>query len=379
MVPFLQNYLLYYLLENMGKSNIIISTFHCVPNYGAVLQAFCLQEYLGQYADQVQILNYCPRALTDEYKNINSYSLGSIVMSILTLPNFLKKKKAFKNFEHNCLKLTSSKYFKQEHIADFSDYSVVVGSDQIWNPQITAGFDSVYFGQWPASKVSKIVSYAASIGKGNYSDEEKSVIKRLLEKVHAISVRENEANTILTQELNICKPVTTVLDPTLLAGASILQKLVKPVSYKKYLLIYNLTGNPILNKLAEEVALKKGLRIVEICGKRVLKKSSKEHTIILDAGPIEFVSLFNQADYVVTDSFHGTAFSIIFHRPFITVPHKTRGSRMINLLSKAGLIDRLSDSFSDSLCNQTIDWNSVDENIAKERAISEKFIRENIL
>lgn len=363
----------------MENKNIIIATFHCVPNYGAVLQAFCLQEYLKQYTNNVQILNYCPSSLTKEYNSINTYSLGSIVTSFLTLPHFLKKKNAFSKFQKKYLKLTSPICIHRDQIPSYNGYTLVVGSDQIWNPQITQGFESVYFGIWNASKVSKIVSYAASIGKANYTNFEINELRDLLRNVSAISVRESEASNTLKDNVGVEGEVITVLDPTLLAGRSVLMKLVHSVKIKEYLLIYNLTGNPKLYELAEQISRERNLKVIEISGIRRLFSFLSPHKIILDAGPVEFVSLFYYADYVVTDSFHGTAFSIIFHRPFVTVPHKTRGSRIVNLLSKAGLMNRLSDSISDSLCNDNIDWESVDKNITKERIISENFVKDNIL
>lgn len=349
-----------------------IVTFHCVPNYGAVLQAYGLQEYLKTVFKEVRVLDYRPATLLKEYKNINSYSLGSVVFSIWSLLPFIAKKKYFAQFE----KRFNLSDVVGKNAEDFkgltSDY-LFCGSDQIWNPDVTHGFDPVYFGAFKTNSNPKIISYAASLGKNVFSKQELFRMKTLLEHVNVISVRETDAQDLLSKDLNI--EATVVADPTILAGSEVFNPLVKDVRYKKYLFVYTLTNNPKTLQVAKEVAKKKGLQIVQVNGNR--KPFHKpNHTIINDAGPEEFLSLLYHADFVVTDSFHGTVFANMFHVPYITIPHKTRGGRMVTLLSELGMLDCLTELVDVS--EKSIDWSVVDSNLLRIRKISIDFINKSL-
>ncbi len=349
-----------------------IVTFHCVPNYGAVLQTYGLQEYLKTVVKEVRILDYRPNALLKDYRNINYYSVGSVVMSLYSMLPFLAKKRAFSKFE----KRMNLSVITGKQARDFKnvkcDY-LFCGSDQIWNPNVTDDFDPVYFGAFPMNDTPKVISYAASLGKSIFSNKELYQMRKLLEHVDAISVREKEAQKILKDYLGI--ESVLVADPTILANPEVFKSLVKDVRYRNYLFVYTLTNNPRTLQVAKQVADMKGLLIVQVNGNRKsLSKSS--HIIIHDAGPEEFLSLLYHADFVVTDSFHGTVFSNLFHVPYITIPHKTRGGRMVSLLTELGMQNRLTE-FSD-ICEIPIDWAVVDDNIRRIRDISIHFINQSL-
>lgn len=349
-----------------------IVTFHCVPNYGAVLQTYGLQEYLKTVVKEVRILDYRPNALLKDYRNINYYSVGSVVMSLYSMLPFLAKKRAFSKFE----KRMNLSVISGTQASDFKkvkcDY-LFCGSDQIWNPNITCGFDPVYFGAFSMNGTPKVISYAASLGKSIFSNEEISQMGKLLGSVDDVSVRENKAQKILADSLGINSVL--VADPTILAGSDVFQSLVKNVKYRNYLFIYTLTNNPMTLQVAKQVATKKGLLIVQVSGNRKsLGKSS--HIIIYDAGPEEFLSLLYHADFVVTDSFHGTVFANLFHVPYITIPHKTRGSRMDSLLTELDMKNRLTEN--SDICESPIDWSVVEKNICRLREQSIQFISQSL-
>lgn len=349
-----------------------IVTFHCVPNYGAVLQAYGLQEYLKTVFKEVRVLDYRPATLLKEYKNINSYSLGSVVFSIWSLFPFMEKKRAFSNFEKR-FHLSDVRGKTVDDFCDITSDYLFCGSDQIWNPDVTHGFDPVYFGKLRINGKPKVISYAASFGKSIFSKQELFQMKTLLEHVDVVSVREKEAKELLDKELNITS--TMVADPTILAGSEVFKPLIKSVDYKQYLFVYTLTNNPVTLQIAKDVAKKKGLQIVQVNGNR--KPFHKpNHTIINDAGPEEFLSLLYHADFVVTDSFHGTVFANMFHVPYITIPHKTRGGRMVTLLSELGMLDCLTEQADVS--EKSIDWSVVDKNLLRIRKISIDFINKSL-
>lgn len=357
----------------MINKKALIVTFHCCPNYGAILQTYGLYQFLKNIFKEVEVLNYQPKSLMDEYKNINTYSLNSIVASVWALPSFLRKKKRFSKFIQR-INLSSSLYSDSNQIENTSAQYCFVGSDQIWNPEITKGFDKVYFGKIAHKKTYKVISYAASFGKSEFTNNELKLLKSLLSGVDVVSVREEGAKRLLDTRLNIQSQV--VLDPTLLAGCACFRPFVHNVSNAgDYLFVYTLDQKPetVIRPLARKIANRQNLKIIEINGNRKALRLV-EHQVIYDAGPIEFLTYLANAKYVVTDSFHGTAFSLLFHRNFITVPHKTRGSRMISLLSMVNLLNRVcSDSFDVDL-DSPIDWLAVDKSLSVAREQSESFI-----
>lgn len=354
------------------KEKAGILTFHCVPNYGAVLQAYGMQQALEKYFDHVEMIDYRPKAVMAEYHVINFYSIFSTAMSIWSAIPFLQKKHKFSRFAKNRMHLSAA--YPQSSPLQGMDM-VVLGSDQIWNSEITRGLDPAYFGNLVWKDRPYVISYAASLGKAKLNDQECTQFKTLLTGIDAISVRESEAKDLL-QSLTE-KEISVVIDPTLLAGVDCFASLVKPVPYSRYLLIYSLTGYKETQDLAVKVAKYLGLRIVEISGRRK-GLISKGHTTIYTAGPEDFLSLIASADFVVTDSFHGTVFSLLFHRQFLTVPHKTRGGRMQNLLSLCNLTERMTASFKKELVLDPVDWNSVDHQLELARKESETFLRKAV-
>lgn len=360
----------------MIREKAIIITFHCCPNYGAVLQTYGLYQYLKSIFQEVEVLDYRPSSLMNEYKYINTYSLGSIVVSIWSLFPFLKKRMRFSAFLRH-INMSRNTILCVNDIKQIDAKYCFVGSDQIWNPEITHGFDKVYFGGIPHSDPFFIISYGASLGKGMFSQEEKIQLKQLLQGISAMSVRESSAKDMIEKDFKINADV--VLDPTLLAGRFVFDKFVINKQKEEYLFIYTLSQNPneVVRPLAQQIANEKRLRIIEISGNR--KGFNKvTHKVIYDAGPVEFLSILANAKYVVTDSFHGTAFSLLFHRQFLTIPHRTRGGRMISLLSIVGLEHRLAALDNVHQMDMPIDWTDVDKRLDSARKRSAEFIMKSI-
>ena len=355
------------------KADIV--TFHSVPNYGAVLQAYALQEYLKTLCDKVEIVDYRPNELLHEYKRINTYSFFSIAHSLWSLFPYTKKLSKFAKFRSNFLSLSKSTGKNIEELGTITSDVVFLGSDQIWNPEITNGVDSAYFGKFKWLDQPTIASYAASVGKAEFTLEEQGKIVCLLKDVDFVSVREDEAKQLLSPYTD--KEIYTVVDPTILAGRQCFDNLVNSVPLQNYVLIYSLTGNPDTEAMAVKVSKYLEAPIVELSGRRkgFVKKN---HKTIYTAGPTEFVSLIANATYIVTDSFHGTAFSLLYHKKFISIPHKTRGGRIINLLSICNLSDRMTNKFEKELIDNDIRWEDVDSKIAYAKEKSEDYIKEVI-
>ena len=216
------------------KYNIL--TFHCVPNYGAVLQAYGMQEYLKKYTEDVSIIDYRPNYLLKEYKYINTYSLKSVAFSFLSLFSYGIKRKKFDKFISEGFSLTEKMYNSNRELSELKPDYLFLGSDQIWNPQITNGFDPAFFGELNTVNHPVVISYAASLGKGSFSSDEKEELKSLVSGLDYVSVREEEAKNILGELTS--KDIEVVCDPTILAGRECFDKFIKPVKHKKYLLFY---------------------------------------------------------------------------------------------------------------------------------------------
>ena len=357
------------------ENKAAILTFHCVENYGAVLQTFGLQQYLKNYFSEVVVIDYRPAHLTSEYELINTYSFFSVIASLWALPTFKRKKNKFKRFIKRNIKVSPKKYFTAEGLEAVRMDVLFLGSDQIWNPQITSGVDPVYFGNLNWKCRPRIVSYAASIGKNNLSKKEEQEFRKLLANVDSISVREYEAKNIISVLTD--NTIAVVADPTILAGKGCFERFVCEPSGQKYVLLYSLNGYKETSAMAVKISKYLGIDLIEISGRRKSFLGSG-HRTIYSADPKDFVSLIGNAEYVITDSFHGTVFSLMFHKRFVTIPHKTRNGRIYGLLDSCDMLDRLTFGFDRKLMTQEIDWKNVDNCLNGLKEKSDCFIREAI-
>lgn len=357
-----------------------IVTFHSVHNFGAVLQAYGLQEYLVSKGHDVYIIDYCPEYLKERYKTF-SYSRAvsnrglskykSIIREILVCP--IRKWRAvyFSRFIRKSLRLHSLDSLDSNN--DFDAF--VFGSDQIWNPLICHGFDPMFFGDYKSIKGKRLIAYAPSVGSLKHFDDKQK--KKFLEKLipfHAISCREAEPAKFISQGLD--RVVPTVLDPTLLAGRDIFEKIATPMDKQKpYLLLFTLGNNDRTSAIAYNIAKKKGLRVIEIVSYQIsiAKRSAKQAVSVND-----FLGYIYSAEVVVTSSFHGTAFSILFGRDLYYVPDDSKtGERAANLLQMFGLGNRVWDVNND-MDTISIDYNRVDAILDVERKKSMRFIEQSL-
>jgi hypothetical protein len=342
---------------------IAILTFFKSGNFGGELQAYALQKKLRVLGYDVEVLhqlrpnnkefvktkNFLPIInLVDKVskKNkINSFLSKKIssVASIVFNKRYRLRQDRFNDFEDNHINLTKKIFRSFDDLYDQKfDYDIfIVGSDQVWN--YTNGFSpEPYFLTFVKNNAKKI-SYAASIGHSVIPDEIKGQYVNWFNNIDFISTREEQAEEIVKKLTD--KEAITVLDPTfLIKKEEWLSYLpTKEIINTPYLLIYTLVESPYIFKLAREIADKKKLKIVRVISQCWTREHPDGVKNIYDAGPIEFVSLFQHASFVLTNSFHGTAFSINFNIPFFSIPRKTKknNSRFINILNQTNLSDRL--------------------------------------
>jgi hypothetical protein len=328
----------------MKKIGII--TFHKAHNYGAVLQAFALKTFLEIKGFSVSFIDYDPpflaknKLFTFTLKRGIFFSLKLLLLDIFLLLSKLQKRDKFNRFIatylNSELRVTNEKGF--EVTADY--LAIIIGSDQVWNVRLANGVNPVYFGMFKrASQGTKLISFAASFADYKISETEKDMIQNALRAFDAISVRENEGKDFLYSCFSI--PSKLVMDPVfLLSKQAWLAALPQPKSSDlgKYVLVYSIGHEHSCNKLADKICSRLGVK--KICLNAYLDKGVFRNKF-QKASPVDFVHLFANAEFVVTSSYHGTAFSLIFNRNFYSIAHNNeKDSRQLTLLGRLGLSDR---------------------------------------
>ncbi len=321
-----------------------ILTFHCAHNYGAVLQCYALQEYLKSLGYDARVINYRPKYLFKAYRIINRRGfktsnpvrlIRNLFHELLMAPIRCVRRYRFNRFIRTNLILTPA-VSKNAIPSDFDAY--VVGSDQIWNPDITRGFDNVYFCDFHFRKGDRrYLSYAASAEMDSLNAEDADFYRTALVNLDSISVREGGLKEML-QPLSQ-KEIAHVLDPALLIDRGMWGKIASDNPVKgRYVLVYQVREDKETEKIAQQVADQLGIRVVSL----VAKVDAFRSNACLTAAPEHFVTMIRDADCVITTSFHATAFSIIFNRPFYAVRlNDGKDSRVGSLLESLGLVDRL--------------------------------------
>ena len=316
----------------MNKIGIL--TFQFAHNYGALLQAYALKEYLDKYYT-VEVLNYIPKKVKYEY-SINPFFSNSFKVflgKIKKIPKRMKQYSKFESFKKEFLHLDKKIYKEEDFERKVSqlDY-VVVGSDQVWNTSLTGNIET-YFSV-PGAK--NKISYAASFGSTDIDTFQKETIGKYLREYNAISVREKSAVDIIKNETNI--NVDLVCDPVFLLSKDKWNALISKISRKeikdKYILFYSLKNDLELRKIAKKISNDTNLPI--FCIHPTMSKFFDGEKLLNDVGPIEFVWLISNAHCVVSDSFHATAFSIIFRKKmyyYDASNHNTRVKSIIDILN----------------------------------------------
>ncbi|MBQ7031837.1 MAG: polysaccharide pyruvyl transferase family protein [Bacilli bacterium] len=323
--------------SNKQKKEIGILTFHASQNYGAVLQAYALNKKLGS---KCEIINYYSKPVYDYYspfsvKKYGGLSLKNILKTIYKLPYNLIRLFVFNDFRYKYLPSSERIYNKRELENYSNNYKcLVTGSDQVWNSDITKEDCDIYYLNFQTE--AKKYSYAASIGKNSININEEKILKKISQEYHSITVREERLQTILS-DLKIKSEV--VVDPTLLLTKNEWEEIAsKNEISKDYIFVYALEETKEFINVVNAASNKYNLPIVHLGNKKLFEN------VLLNnykASPNEFITLLKNAKYVVTNSFHGTVFSIIFNKNFISVPHTTRSVRQENLLERVNLKEHL--------------------------------------
>jgi hypothetical protein len=338
---------------------IALLTIQNANNYGAVLQAFAMQEVLKRYGE-VEIVNYENRHISRSFDLVrvkpSFHGLLGTGKDIFRLFPRYRAIKKFKQFIAAKFHLTESMTHADLLNGKIPKYDVyVAGSDQIWNPICVNGrgvIDSAYFLDFAPSEAKKI-SFASSIGGHKYSEAEAGQVKQLLARFEQLAVREKDTQTYLQNLL--ARPVHHVLDPTLLLNSEEwldAADLSNNIGKADYILLYTVPKIPLIREAVDFFAEKLGLRVISL--EQSLTAGARVDEQIRDAGPKEFIELFANASFVVTDSFHGTCFALNFKKSFVSVSSGKHSNRIESLLQLVGLEERLVKNHQD-LANISVD------------------------
>lgn len=352
-----------------------ILTFHRAHNYGAVLQCYALQETLKRMGHSVQVIDYRQPWIEDFYSLFCWNMIRRNATSVKSLYSYLKaslkkwilaprKSSDFRKFRERFLDM--SEPCGVDIPQDYDCY--LIGSDQLWSLHCLGGeADKVYMGEFERPEGSSLVGYAISADMKSVHASA-SLLRKYVPEFDAISMREKQIADAV-EEITGCT-CETCLDPTLLGDASIWDQVKAEVPEGEYVLVYEVRWNPQtkgkLRRKAEELAASVSPRC------RVIDVSRVDRPVE------EFVSLFRNASYVVTTSFHGIVFSIIFGIPFYAFPlWGGYDLRYKALLENLGAEDRIM-SFDDVIIPGTMDFKSLREKLSLWQKSSYAFIERNL-
>lgn len=371
-------------------------------NYGSMLQAYATQQVLDNLGIENEIINIDENIDFSKGKKkyymtqITNFTFIKSKLGMVKLKFYRKLKKnlrkniairekKYKEFETK-FRLTKAYKTYQELTEKCNDYSsVLVGSDQLWLPvNVVADY---YTLNWVPNEVNKI-SYATSFGVSTVPEKYKEKYKKFLDRINYLSVRE-EVGCKLVKELS-SNEATLVCDPTLLLTKDEWMGIQseEPIIKEKYILCYFLGSNIEHRKFAERLKEKTGCKIVSL---NHADEYVKYSDIFADEtpyniGPAEWINLIRNAEYVCTDSFHGTVFSLLNNKKFFTFRRYNNfskvstNSRIDSLLNIVDLHDRLLNGDEEILdcIEKQIDYEQVNKKLDKFRNESKEFLKKSI-
>lgn len=365
-----------------------ILTYHFADNYGAVLQAYALQRYLQELNLDAYLVDFDPDHVarggrfwlpTSKKKLRANLIIGyqKYVRLRSRLSGNQKQRQQFQVFRDAHLDIQGIRYrsLKQLQKNPPECDAYVCGSDQIWNPSPQYGVEPAYYLDF-GSEETKRIAYAASFGRGSVDAEYHAEIAPLLKRMDHIGTREESGVQVVREIANV--EASWVPDPTLLISdySPIIAEF-EPE--REYLMSYVLRDGGYINKVLEHVSKQLGIEVVVPHNPmKRWKGIGKE----IDPGPSEWLARIKAARVVITNSFHGTVFCILFKKPFISVglsgQHSQLSERAISLLGRLGLMDRFITDYNsqqiDTLIQAEIDWEGVESQIQVWRSEARQYL-----
>ena len=361
-------------------------TFYHIHHYGALLQAAATQRAVEALGAECEIVDYYVNQDNALFRKPTG--LGSLAADTHTALHYKAletRYQRFEKFSKDHLRISGHRFESLEELrrAELPYDLILSGSDQIWNPKIfpDGHFDPVFFGAFSDQRK---IAYAPSFGIPRIPEEMEEELRGYLEDFSHVSARETQGREILREITG--KEFPVVLDPTLLLDKAQWSAMAHtPQRYpgteknapQGYILCYCISKPGALEPYISQLAEKTGLPVVQLCGIR--RKVHPKARCILDAGPAEFLALFQNASYVCTNSFHGTVFSVQFQKPFFTAvaPSELAAperSRTFSILCRLGLTDRIIGKGDTADLEAEIDWAGASARLAEARKSSMSYL-----
>ncbi len=368
------------------NKKIDVITLHRIVNYGSVLQAYATQYILEKLGYKVEFIDYYPermhmlgmlKRIKNKSERLKKNIFFRMAARTVMFPSYILRFTVFKSFIKKHLNLTKKVYKTEEDLEkDIPDADVYcTGSDQVWNTGWNERIDYPFFLKFvPENK--KCISFSASFGKSKLEDWEKEETKQLLSKYSYLSMREKSGVDIV-KNLGFDNAIN-VVDPTLMLNREEWNKLASD-KYKNedYIFVYNLNRNKKIDMYVQNLAKDKNLKIyyVSYSLHEFYKKGKMKCNVKVE----DFLALIKNAKYVVTDSFHATAFSINFNTQFMIVFPEKYSTRVKNILEITHLENRIVKNTEDvSLSDNKIDFKEANEILKNQRKIAKDFINRSL-
>ena len=366
------------------KKNIGIMSMQRIYNYGSFMQAYALKHTIEGLGCQVQFVDYRKESpLIKDEKSTNLQKIKKVFgghAKLLHKIQYILHKRHFSKYQGK-LELTEKNNYNPELDV------LVIGSDEVFNliqSNENVGYSLELLGKDNNAK--KAISYAASFGNTTLEKIEKydktADFKRYLSKLNAISVRDKNSEKIVKELTG--KDALINLDPVLIYDFVADRNFVfEPQTEEKYMILY--AYNDRVSKeearIVKNFAKKNRLKLYSIGGAQPFADK------FIDCAPEEILAWFKYADFIVTDTFHGSIFSIIMNRPFSAIVRKSKGvgygneEKLSYLLKKLGLTNRIAESKEDieSVLTQTVDYTEANRIIENERNKTEEYLRGELL
>lgn len=297
--------------------NIGLITIHHTINFGAVFQAYGLFKYINTEFDGCcEFIDYRMNQKkligeSEKKKSIVMVRFGQLLHIRETLAN-RKTRMAFEEFWKSQYRMSPKTIYGDSEVGndDFNYDICISGSDQIFNLDLTNDSKAFFLVN---AKNSKKIAYSSSFGMFGLAEQRKADVKKMLSSYSAISVREKEEAEMLSVEMN--RVVLSTCDPVFLLSKDEWLSIAKPVTVpKRYILIYSMSSNPNVKMTVRWLLAREKMPVLIV--KNGVYDLGVRGREIKGIGPREFLSIISNATYVVTNSFHGTAFSTIFEKPF---------------------------------------------------------------
>lgn len=366
-------------------------------NYGSILQSYALSKLVESLGYECEVLDCdisTPIIKICNYRLKRYRVLGLFGFFISKLQRIYKSKKysnytrlrdnACDIFTKKHIKLSQKNYSNSNYKESVGKYDVFIcGSDQIWNPDLTYYSDWYWLGFVPKDKIK--IAYAPSMGAKSVKQEDKRAIAKYLESFNAISVREETSKKLL-ENVYSSENIEFVVDPTLLHPKEFWDKLESNKNIKeRYLFAYILRGNYIQLEYIKGIAKKLNLKLVTYPYLETQYSNSSQTTFgdmqIFDDTPADFINRIRNASLIITDSFHCSVFSIIYHKDFYVLrkanDKTSQFGRLDNLLTMFGQSERIISEY-DSFNLKNVSYEGVDEILKQRRESSISFLRNAI-